>query len=219
VAQSQNAEGVQLFQQGNYQPAMQKFQQALTNDPQNSDAYYNLARTYHRLGTLNKNAAELDQAETLYNLALDRNSNNVDCYRALSVLLVERQRSDDAKRLLDGWAAQSPTSPDPKVELARLAQEMGNREQSKSYLLEALAVDPYNSRALAALGKLHEELGNREQALADYERSLWQDKQQPEVAARIAALRSELGPTVVAVRPPAIAPTPAPGQSPSPTFR
>lgn len=194
VANTQNAQGVRLYQQGYYPQAIQKFQQATTTDPKDSDGFYNLAATYHRLGKLNNRKEDLVQAESLYNQCLDRDPNQADCYRGLTVLLAEQQRTDEAQRLLQGWAARYPTQAAPKVELARLAEELGDKQTAKNNLIEALAIDPYNSRALAALGKIHEESGNAAQALNDYERSLWHDRFQPEVANRAAALRTALGP-------------------------
>jgi len=194
VANSQNAQGVRLYQQGYYQQAIAKFQQATTTDPQDPDSFYNMAATYHRMGKTNNSKADLTQAESLYNQCLDRDPNHRDCYRGLAVLLAEEQRTDEAQRLLEGWATRNPTQAAPKVELARLAEELGDKQTAKNNLVEALAIDPYDSQALAALGRIHEESGNAAQALSDYERSLWHDRFQPEVAARVAALRSALGP-------------------------
>lgn len=205
ISQAQNAQGVQLYQQGFYQGAIDRFHRAMSTDPNAPDSYYNLAATYHRLGTLNQRPADLQQAESLYNQCLDRDPNHVDCYRGLAVLLAEQGRTSDAGRLLDGWAKRSPTLAEPHVELARLAEEIGNRDQAKQHLQNAVAVDPYNARALAALGRIHEQNGNPEQALANYERSLWQNQRQPEVAARVAALRGVM-PSAPVSTPPAPAP-------------
>jgi len=194
VANSQNAQGVRLYQQGYYQQAIARFQQATTSDPKDPDGYYNLASTYHRLGKLNGRREDLAQAENLYNQCLDRDPNHRDCYRGLAVLLAEEQRTDEATRLLQGWATRNPGQAAPKVELARLSEELGDKQTAKNYLVDALAIDPYDPRALAALGRIHEEAGNTAQALSDYERSLWHDRFQPEVAARVASLRAALGP-------------------------
>lgn len=194
VSNTRNAQGVRLYQQGYYQQAIENFQQATTSDPQDPDGYYNLAATYHRLAKVSGRKEDLAQAETLYNQCLDRDQNHRDCYRGLAVLLAEEQRTDEATRLLQGWAARNPTLSAPKVELARLSEELGDKQAAKNYLTEALAIDPYDSRALAALGRIHEESGNTTQALSDYERSLWHDRFQPEVAARVASLRAALGP-------------------------
>ena len=194
MSQGYNSEGVRLYQQGQYQGAIDRFQRALYNDPSDADSYYNLAATHHRLGKLQNNQTELEQAESYYNQCLDHDPDHADCYRGLAVLLTEQNRSEEAFRLMQGWVNRQPSLAQPKIELARLYDEFGDRERAKEFLLEALAVDAYNARALAALGKLYEELGNHTQALAVYQRSLWHNRLQPEVAARVAALQSALGP-------------------------
>jgi tetratricopeptide (TPR) repeat protein len=196
-AQGRNAEGVRLFQQARYQEAVKQFQEATYADPNNADGYYNLAATYHRLGKAEHRQADLDQAESYYNLCLDRNDNHTDCYRGLAVLLAEQGRKDEAFRLIEGWNQRQPTSPDAKIELARLNDEFGNRQVAKSLLIEALAVQPDNPRALTALGKIREDAGDKAQALANYQRSLARDNRQPQVAARLTTLQGN-NPTTVA---------------------
>ena len=65
VANSHNADGVTLFQRGQYQDALQKFQEATYADPNNADGYYNLGATYHRLGQLRNQPDSLARAENL----------------------------------------------------------------------------------------------------------------------------------------------------------
>lgn len=198
TAQGRNAEGVRLHQQARYQEALQQFQEATYTDPANPDGYYNLAATYHRLGLAEGNESYLRQAENFYHMCLDtcqqRGLNYPDCYRGLAVLLAEQGREEEAFRLLEGWVDREPGVADPKIELARLFEEFGDRAAAKEHLIEALAVEPDNARALTALGKIREEMGEPAQALADYERSLWHDRFQPQVASRIAALRSSITP-------------------------
>ena len=197
AARSQNAEGVRLFDQTRYQEAIGQFQLAVNYNPNHPDGYYNLAAVYHRLGLASQDPAQLAQAEHYYNQCLDRDENHQQCYRGLAVLLVEQERSEEAFRLIEGWADRSPTSPEPKIELARLYEEFGEKQAAKERLLEALANDPQNSRALAALGKLREQAGEYALALNDYQQSLWQDRYQPEVAARVSSLQSAVGPTTL----------------------
>jgi len=194
TSKMQNANGVRLYQQAFYQGAAQRFQQAIHSDQRNANAYYNLAATYHQLGKLNGRDEDFAQAESYYNLCLDRQPNHTDCHRALAVLLIDDGRDDAAFRLMEGWTARSPWLADPKIELARLHDEFGEREAAQQYLTEAVALEPANARALAALGRIREELGDRTQALADYQRSLYHNRFQPEVAARVASLQASLGP-------------------------
>jgi tetratricopeptide (TPR) repeat protein len=193
AAQNRNAKGVRQFDQTRYQEAIRQFELAISSDPNNADGYYNLAAVYHRLGALNRDPSSLAQAEHYYNQCLDRDGNHRQCYRGLAVLLVEQERSEEAFRLVEGWVDRNPTAAEPKIELARLFEEFGDREAAKQHLLEALGNDPKNARALAALGKLREQTGETALALNDYQQSLWQDRFQPEVAARVATLQSTLG--------------------------
>lgn len=192
TARSMNAEGVRLFNEGQYQLAIQEFQQALYADPKNGDAYYNIAAIYHRTASASGRSADYEQAETYYNQCLDRAPNHRDCYRGLAVMLVEQDRTEEAFRLIEGWSDRQPSLADPKIELARLYQEFGDQRAAKDYLLSAVEMDPNNPRALAALGKIREDEGDRASALALYQRSLWYDRFQPQVASRAAALQASL---------------------------
>jgi tetratricopeptide (TPR) repeat protein len=202
ISNSKNAEGAKMFDQAYYQGAQMRFQEAIQADPSNPDGYYNLARTYHQLAKLHGQKTDYQQAESYYHQCLDHNPNYQDCYRGLAVLLVEQNRSADAFTLMEGWASRTPSSSAPKIELARLYEESGNRDAAKQQLLEAVNVDPMNARALAALGKLREDSGETAQALANYQRSLQVDPNQPQLASRIGALSTPVAPSAPIVTPP-----------------
>jgi tetratricopeptide (TPR) repeat protein len=205
-AKSLNGQGVAYFQHGHPDYALATFQQAQVQDPNNPHVYYNIARVYHHKGLQGGDQALLQQAESYYHLCLDRDPHggHRDCYRALAVLLMESNRSESAFTLLKGWAARYPMAADPRIELARLYEEHGEYDLAKERLLEALAIEPNNPRALAALGKVREQKArklaaenrhdekDRElvQALSDYRRSLSSDKSQTDVAARVAVLQT-----------------------------
>ena len=193
ASQAANVEGVRLYQQGNYQQASDRFQQAIAQDPKSPEGYYNLAAALHKTGTLYTRQSDLQQAENLYNQCLERDPNHTECYRGLAVLLNESGRQEEAFRLLNNWASASPESPDPKIEVARLLEEVGQTEQAKAELVAALTIDPHNARALTALGRLRDQSGDHVQALANYQRSLSLNRFQPEVAARVAQLQGAVG--------------------------
>ncbi|MEM6655843.1 MAG: tetratricopeptide repeat protein, partial [Planctomycetota bacterium] len=90
--QAKNSEGVRLYQQGDYQQAATRFQQAINNSPDDADGYYNLAASMHKLGALYNRPDDLRQAEVLYNQCLERDGNHTECYRGLAVLLSETDR-------------------------------------------------------------------------------------------------------------------------------
>jgi len=203
-SQAANVEGVKLYQQGNYQQASDRFQQAIAQNPRSPEGYYNLAASLHKTGTLYNRPNDLKQAENLYNQCLERDPNHAECYRGLAVLLNETGRQQEAFNLLNHWAGNAPKSPDPKIELARLLEEVGQPEQAKAQLVDALTIDPHNARALTALGRLRDQSGDHAQALANYQRSLNENRFQPEVAARVAQLQGAVNPTGPST---AIAPT------------
>jgi tetratricopeptide (TPR) repeat protein len=188
AADGSNLEGVRLYQQGQFQPALQQFQKAVTTDPQNADAYYNMAATLHRMGTQKGDQQLLTQAETLYNQCLDLQADHADCHRGLAVLLVETGRPDRGFNLLKNWATANPDNADARIELARLYEEFGDLETAKLHLNQAIMIDQHNHRAWAALGSIREKSGDYEQALANYQRSWNLNSFQKGVADRIATL-------------------------------
>lgn len=193
LARNDNAEGVRLYQQGNYQGAVNSFQQALAKQPGSPDGFYNLGATYHQQAKLFGRPQDMQLAEQYYHLCLDRSPDHAACQRALAVLLVEQNRGGEAVANLDAWARREPGNPQPRIELARLCEEHGDRQAAENHLVDALAVDPNNTRALVALGQLREADGNSQQALANYSRALAIDGRQPMVAARVASLTATSG--------------------------
>jgi Flp pilus assembly protein TadD len=188
VATGQNMQGARLYEKGQYYPAMEKFQQAMASDPNDANAYYNLASTLHQLGVTNKDQALLQQAETAYNQCLDRNPNHSDCHRALAVLLVQTDRTDRAFALLKNWAIRSPQNADARVELARLYEEFGDTKTAELQLQQAIQMDQTNKRAWTAMAYLRESNGDMPQALANYQRAYALNGYDPTIASRIAAL-------------------------------
>jgi tetratricopeptide (TPR) repeat protein len=192
-SQALNAEGVRLYMNGNYPQAAEKFEQAIADDPRSATSYYNLASSKHKSGKLYNRSNDLTQAEQLYNQCLDYDANDAECHRGLAVLLCETGRQDAAYRLLEGWAERSPQLAAPHIELARLMEETNNKQQASLQLVQAITIEPNNTRALTALGKLREQSGDQAQALANYQRSLAINRFQPEVEARVAALQATHG--------------------------
>jgi tetratricopeptide (TPR) repeat protein len=188
TAQGQNQAGVQQFQVGNVTAASAHFNEALRLNPKNADAHYNLGSLYHQYAKQNNDRNSFAQAETLYRNCLALETNHVDAHRAFAVLLAETNRADQAFALLKKWSETNTTSAEPRVELARLYHEYGDRATADTYLQQALQINPYSSRALAGLGKLREDGNDQSQALAYYERAFQLNPSQPGVQERIAAL-------------------------------
>lgn len=192
TSMGQNTLGVRLYQQGRYAEALQQFQTAQVSDPSNSDTYYNLGSTYHKLGIAKKDNELITQAESLYNQCLDLQPNHVDCHRGLAVLLAESSRPELAMKLLKNWAAKNPQLADPRIELSRLHQEFGQTKVAEQYLDEALAINPNDHRAWTARGQMREASGDLNQALQNYNQSLAINNLQPELYQRVASLNVKM---------------------------
>jgi tetratricopeptide (TPR) repeat protein len=219
VANSRNADGVTLFQRGQYQDALQKFQEATYADPNNADGYYNLGATYHRLGRLRNQPENLAQAETCYRQCLVREPNHRDCHRGLAVLLIEEGRTTEAFTSIQTWATQSPSLAEPRMELARLYSEFGNKEAATNTLADAVRLNPDDPRQWAALGKLREETGNYPQALSNYQHSLEINPGQADVAARVSALQTAAAQQPLGLPPPPGTTQPVVAGQPTPAVR
>ena len=188
----QNAQGVALFEQGQTNAAIFRFQQALSSDPRNPDSYYNLAATYHAIGRQRSDDNMLKQAENLYHQCLDLHADHAACHRGLAVLLVDSGRPKSAFTLLERWADRSANPAEAKIELARLHDEYGEIELAQRYLTEAIDANPQNSRAWLALGSIRENQGNLAQAVANYQQAMQLNRSQPAVAQKIASLQRSI---------------------------
>jgi len=209
VSQNQTAEGVRYYGQARYDAAMTAFQSVLKANPNDSNALYNIAATYHqsaKVSLLSGQTAtaqqQYDQAAQYYQLCLAKNPNHADAYRGLAALYMDCQNAEAAFSLLINWYNINSASVEPKLELARLYQEFAQicmmqghtetalqcRDSTEKLLQQALAAEPANYRALRALGYLKEQSGNVEGAVFEYQRSLQAYPQQQDLADRIAAL-------------------------------
>ncbi len=217
MATGQNMQGVRLYEKGELYGATEQFQKAMMNNPDDANAYYNMASTLHRMGTADKNQNSLQQAETQYNECLNRDPNHAACYRGLAVLLAQTDRSDKAFVLLKNWALSNPQSADARVELARIYQEYGDTKTAELQLQQALQLDQTNQRAWTAMASLRESKGDYQQALANYQRAYVLNGYNPALANRIAELNRATAGTPGA--------TPRPGEetrtvnAPMPTAR
>jgi tetratricopeptide (TPR) repeat protein len=182
-----NVAGREAFERGQYAVAINEFQKSLNANPNNADAYYNLAASFGALGKQAKNKQWLEQAEQLYRQSISLNDQHVDAHRGLAGLLIETGREQFAFDLMNQWKQRYPTSTQPLVELARLYQEYGDTNRATDLLADALRINPGDVRSLVAMGHIREVGGQTHLAIDNYLRALQQDLVQ-----RVAALQSRV---------------------------
>ena len=187
-AETHNAQGVTYLEQKKYDLALAEFEGARLQMPEAPNAYYNIGSTYHKIGLETKDPKMYSMAEQYYNICLTKDANHVNCHRGLAVLMVETARTDNAIALLKSWESQRPNDANPKIEIARLHQELGHNDEASQYLTAAIATDPGNIRACNALGMLRETAGDNEQALSLYKTSIAKNPDQADISSRIAAI-------------------------------
>ncbi len=192
VADRHNCTGKQAYYSGQTAKAINSFQRALQANPNNPDAYYNLAATYATMGQQSQNGQWLEQSEQLYRQAISLNEGHVDAHRGLAALLVDNGRQQHAFDLLNTWQQRNPTSTEPLIELARLYHEYGDNRRATDLLSDALRINANDTRALKAMGRVREMQGQVDLAMQNYLRVLQLLPGEQEVANRVAQLQPQL---------------------------
>ena len=187
-----NSVGRQAFEQGQYAVAINEFQQALRTNPNNADAYYNLAASYAALGKQTQNKQWIGQAEQLYRQSISLNDQSVNAHRGLAALLIESGQEQYAFDLINQWKDRYPTSNAPLVELARLYQEYGDTSRATDLLADSLRLNPNDTRTLIAMGHIREKTGQPYLAIDNYMRALQVDGSQQVLAQHVAALQTRV---------------------------
>ena len=191
-ANRHNVSGIQAYQTGQVAQAINEFQRAITVDPQNADAYYNLATSYAALGKQANNQTWIEQSEKLYRQSISLNDQHVDAHRGLAALLIETNREKFAFDLLNTWKQRHPGQTEPLIELARVYSEYGDNRRASDLLADALKLNSNNTRALKALGHVRDAQGQYQLALDNYMRVIQLDPRQTDVAKRVTEIQSYL---------------------------
>jgi tetratricopeptide (TPR) repeat protein len=179
-----SANGLDLFERGDYDHARLCFESALKLKPDDPDLLYDIGQCYDRRG-------DAKQAEQFYNDCLGVAPNHAPCHHALAVLLLRQGRRQEADNLIEGWLAREPKLADAYVEDGWRLRQDGDLLAAQGRLQQALDLDPHNVRGLIEMGILYEELSWPARALDAYQQALRLDPNQPEVAQRIVRLKAQ----------------------------
>ncbi|HWL08913.1 MAG TPA: tetratricopeptide repeat protein [Planctomicrobium sp.] len=147
-----NQSGRAYYRQGNYVAARGEFERALMDNPYRASYAYNVARSMEAQG-------DTAGAEELYQHALTLNPQHRPSYNALSTLLVNQGRSDDARQLLSAWSFTQPYAAAANVELAQVEKSDGNLAGAEQQLNLALDKRPGFGRARRDMRELQRDMG------------------------------------------------------------
>ncbi len=178
------AEGVLLYQRGDFVGAREHFEVAHALQPKDANVVYNLAQCHDRLG-------QVDAALACYNQCLTLAPNHADCRHALAWLLYRNGRRAEADAMIEGWLSAEPQLGAAYAEDGWRLRQAGETTLAVGRFQQALHFDPKNLRALLELGQIYEEQERPEFALTMYSRALEWAPNQPELKERINILRAK----------------------------
>ena len=184
----------QLLQQmGQTEEAMQLFDTALAETPDDPELHSAHAQLYviQAQGLVERRA--LDDAETLLNAGLDRYPDNVTLRYSLALLYEDQDRNRKALEVLEALAEEHPD--DAAILNAYgylLTDEFGRHEQARDYIERALALNPDNAAIIDSMGWVLFKLGDHE-AARDYLERAYRLEPESEIAAHLVDVRWELG--------------------------
>lgn len=94
-------DGLHLFKQGRYSDAEESFQAALKLQPADPGIYYNLGQTYDYLH-------RKQEAEKYYRECILRSPNHAGARHALTILLMNQNKQQEAVEGVEDWLKKSP---------------------------------------------------------------------------------------------------------------
>ena len=178
-------QGVALHDAGKYEAALEKYEQALKQDPKSDAAHYEIAVTYFTLGQYDKSIAHCDkindkspyidqaymlkgnaldmagkpeEAIKIYNKALKSNPDNYLIHYNLGYTYYKTRDFVNAEKSFISALLLKPTHPGSHLLLGYLMIDRGQRLKSILALFNFLLLEPQGKRAEMAYGKLQEQL-------------------------------------------------------------
>jgi len=162
-------EGVAASAAGNFDEAINKFNEALKTNPQCSDCYYNI-------GVAQAGKKDFPAAEAAYKKAIEQNANSADAYNGLAQVLTQQKKSEEAsaaaKKAAELMAASAPAgggNADAMVNQGKIFINAGNMADAKAQFQKAVAADPNHADAHFYLGNAWVGEGNFGEAVKEFE--------------------------------------------------
>ena len=156
----------EAYNAGNFEEAIENFDQALVVKPTDTDAALFAGGAYQQLGNLDKASeyfyklVELDSADQqIYNFLLAYETD-------------EKENYEKASEILEKAQEKYPDDVNLKKQEVNLLLKQDKTEEAKQELEEAIQAEPDNAALYFNLGYLNEELEDQEAAIEAYKKAL-----------------------------------------------
>lgn len=140
--------GVAFFQHGFLKEAEQEFQQVVSANPDDADAFYNLGTLYLRRNSPSEARTNLEQS-------LKLRPNYPEAWNNLGMLAAQLGNNDEAVRNFQRSLELRPSYGTALLNLGNLYRRQGDFDQAETILKRASASEPGNPEVDYALGMLY----------------------------------------------------------------
>jgi tetratricopeptide (TPR) repeat protein len=150
-----------------YADADKWFTEVIVDNPDDADAWYLLGRTKY-----NENA--FAEAVSSFERALVLRPKNIEAENNLGLAWRELNSAEKAKAAFQtaiDWQGDSPTDPQPFLNLGTMLADESNFDQAIPHLLKAAELSPDNPKVHQELGEVYEAQKNLPKAQAELERA------------------------------------------------
>ncbi len=138
--------GWELYEAGEYEAALQQFQEASRLAPDQAEPHFQIGQTYEQLG-------QTDAALSAYNKAMQLDPNNVNAYLAAAGIYQKIKDEKSERAVLHRASMTSSDSAGREMALGWLAAIEQNQQKALEHYRNAAELDPDNTWVAAAMGR------------------------------------------------------------------
>lgn len=176
--------GVQLYQQGQYDLAIESFESVLKENPDFAEGYYNIGMAYLKKG-------DLDDAMVQMTKAIELKPDFIKAYFGLGQVYMEKGEREKASEIFQQAVSIAPNEATTYVNLGIFYFTNDEDDMALEALLKAKDIDPSLAQTYYQLGLVYTRKGELDKTIESFEKFLELAPQAPE-AATVKTLLEEL---------------------------
>jgi tetratricopeptide (TPR) repeat protein len=162
------AQGLKFSAQGRHAEAIEQFERALAERPDDTRTLFALGNTARALGMK-------QPAEAFFRRVLALEPGRLEAIINLANLLRADGQFAAAEAVLAPALARNPETPELWLTMGSTAREMGDAERARAHYRQAIALKPNCAAALSNLADLMADSGEHDEAMALYDGALASD--------------------------------------------